>query len=104
LGMGPVPVFGVSHFELSSFVARLCIKIYNFISTYIYIYIYIYIYMYIQTHGNSAKSQACRNVFNLILVSIILSVTTNLFILVSEKALQSVDINKVIMEPSQVRE
>jgi hypothetical protein len=71
LGMGPVPVFGVSHFELSSFVTRLCIKVYNFISTCVCVCIYIY------TRGN---------VFNLIFVNIILSVTTNLFILVSEKA------------------
>jgi len=55
------------------------------------IYIYIYIYIYSDTR-DSAKSQARGNVFNLILVKIILSVTANLFILVPEKALQSVDI------------
>jgi hypothetical protein len=80
------------------------LTVYGFISTRIYIYIYIiYIYIHthtsmricIRTHGNFPKSLACCwNVFNLILVSIILSVTTNLFILVYEKALQSVDINK----------
>ena len=94
LEMGTVPVFGVNHFELSSFVTRLCIKVYNFISTHTHTHIYIYMYVCIRTHGNSAKSQACGNIFNLILVNIILPVTTNLFILVSEKALQSVDINK----------
>jgi hypothetical protein len=53
LGMGSVPAFGVSHFELSSFVTRLCIKVYNFIRTragacvHIYMYVCMCVYIYV---------------------------------------------------------